>query len=398
MGEKMKTEENEGRPSSSPPNRYQRVFLQSCLLMIFIFFICYTCVQIEYSRSTSMESYEWNLTNIVHGAMNRIRNAIPYATNERKSKLILLWTKYFSESDWLPNTNELQCPIKECVVTSDRSFLSRSSAVILHWRNVDPNDLPVCKYPNGAQTGKCPLLVLFNKEAPPHTPRERILPLKGKIHWTATYRRDSDLYASYGTILKKQKKYNFTGMERSRNPVCWLVSNCNTPSRREVYVQELKKYINVAVYGKCGTNKCPKTTSKECYRWLSKRCKFYLSFENSICTDYVTEKLFYALMNDMVPVVRGGANYSEYLPPHSFINANEFSSPKRLAEWLAYLDRDEEQYLSYFKWKENYEAKDASYTWLCDLCEKLHVSSTESIKPYKNFISWWFDKSNCVSL
>ncbi|XP_053611989.1 alpha-(1,3)-fucosyltransferase C-like [Plodia interpunctella] len=50
---------------------------------------------------------------------------------------------------------------------------------------------------------------------------------------------------------------------------------------------------------------------------------FYLSFENSIATDYVTENLLIALNNYAIPVVYGGADYSRFLPPGSYLNARE---------------------------------------------------------------------------
>lgn len=38
--------------------------------------------------------------------------------------------------------------------------------------------------------------------------------------------------------------------------VAWMVSNCNSNSGRDLYVNELEKYIQVDVYGSCGSLKC----------------------------------------------------------------------------------------------------------------------------------------------
>ena len=102
--------------------------------------------------------------------------------------------------------------------------------------------------------------------------------------------------------------------------VAWMVSSCETPSRREDYVRELQKYIAVDIFGKCGNRTCGAWNSKECNGFLEQGYKFYLSFENSLCRDYVTEKFYRQLGLDIVPVVRGGANYSQLAPPGSYID------------------------------------------------------------------------------
>ena len=56
--------------------------------------------------------------------------------------------------------------------------------------------------------------------------------------------------------------------------------------------------------------------------------RFYISFENAICKDYITEKTFNALKLNTIPIVLGGVNYTSVLPPGSFINAAEFVSPQ----------------------------------------------------------------------
>ena len=61
------------------------------------------------------------------------------------------------------------------------------------------------------------------------------------------------------------------------------------------FVSNLQKYMSIDIYGKCGLLKCPGRMSDKCYRILERNYKFYLSFENDICSDYVTEKFFYIL-------------------------------------------------------------------------------------------------------
>ena len=56
--------------------------------------------------------------------------------------------------------------------------------------------------------------------------------------------------------------------------------------------------------------------------------RFYISFENAICADYITEKTYNALKLNTVPIVLGGVNYTSLLPPGSFINAAQFITPQ----------------------------------------------------------------------
>ena len=54
--------------------------------------------------------------------------------------------------------------------------------------------------------------------------------------------------------------------------------------------KNLQKYIDVDIYGGCGPLKCS-LQPWECLEMLDDY-RFYFSFENSLCKDYVTEKLF----------------------------------------------------------------------------------------------------------
>ena len=59
---------------------------------------------------------------------------------------------------------------------------------------------------------------------------------------------------------------------------------------REDYVHSMQDFMSVDIFGLCGnTTGCPHGT--DCLTTLSREYKFYLAFENSICEDYVSEKL-----------------------------------------------------------------------------------------------------------
>ena len=52
------------------------------------------------------------------------------------------------------------------------------------------------------------------------------------------------------------------------------------------------RYVSVDVYGVCGSKRCPRAESDRCRLILNNDYKFYLSFENSICDQYITDKFF----------------------------------------------------------------------------------------------------------
>ncbi len=110
------------------------------------------------------------------------------------------------------------------------------------------------------------------------------------------------------------KKHNFhNGRVKF---VSAMISNCNDKSSRLDYINELSKYIPIDIYGKCG-KPCPKMFSNgsagECREILANEYLFFLSFENSFCKEYITEKFFSILPYDTIPVVLGGGDYEYYV-------------------------------------------------------------------------------------
>ena len=222
----------------------------------------------------------------------------------------------------------------------------------------------------------------------------------GFFNWTMTYQRASDVFAPYGRFSQPSQPTNVeTILKRVRGLpkaklVAWVVSNCKTPSKREDFVSELKKHIPVDIFGKCGAKKCPGTrTNSECGKLLEREYMFYLAFENSNCNDYVTEKFYATLQMDIVPIVRGGANYSAIAPLGSYIDVNGFSSAKDLAKELKRLSNSREEYLKFFSWKAKTEVVNGYTQMGCNLCKALHESKPD--KTYQDLGDWWRHGGNC---
>lgn len=170
-----------------------------------------------------------------------------------------------------------------------------------------------------------------------------------KFDLTLTYRRDSDLF--HGFLHTARKNTNATEVEKDifRNKirelygkktkkVAWFAKRCTSQSKREIYVKKLQKHIPVDIYGRCGI-KCD--YGSKCYNNVAKDYVFYLAFENSLCQDYVTEKVIDAFrMDGVIPVVRSGAD-KFFLPPNSVIDARDFSSAKQLSEYLKFVAGNE---------------------------------------------------------
>lgn len=70
-----------------------------------------------------------------------------------------------------------------------------------------------------------------------------------------------------------------------------------------------------------------------------------MAFENSVCRDYVTEKLFKRMEQLLIPIVLKKSIYKRILPPGSFIAADDFLSPEDLAHYLLYLEKNRTEYM-----------------------------------------------------
>lgn len=189
--------------------------------------------------------------------------------------------------------------------------------------------------------------------------------------------------------------------------IAWITSRCNSPSYRQLIASQLQSYnISVHIYGSCGPFRCkvPKSqalSGVDCRVQIYNKYKFYLSFENTNCQDYVTEKYFDILaFSEMIPIVYGGAIYAKLFPPKSFINVKDFSNIGDLANYLQYLSQNLNEWIKYFEWRKSYWVSNNRFvTGYCDLCNKvLEMKKREKeIKVVRTRVwDWWIHKSNGI--
>ena len=110
--------------------------------------------------------------------------------------------------------------------------------------------------------------------------------------------------------------------------------------------QLMEAGIKIDKFGRCGKpDPCKKETN--CIKRMFLEYKFYIAFENSYCEDYITEKTWKSLQGGMLPVVMGPniKNYERLLPPNSFLHVNNFTDVNALAEYIKYLDDNNDAYM-----------------------------------------------------
>lgn len=159
------------------------------------------------------------------------------------------------------------------------------------------------------------------------------------FNWTWTYKLDSDIRSNDVVVRNKNDeiigpawevnwiKHNKMKpisqtlkmkLETKRIAAIWFASNCNTSSKREDYIRELKRELlfgyklDLRKCGYCGEYTCTTEKNDYCLSKVESDYYFYLAFENAISEDFVTERAVNAFQHYTVPIVFGGANYSRY--------------------------------------------------------------------------------------
>ncbi|KAL3075082.1 hypothetical protein niasHT_034057 [Heterodera trifolii] len=316
------------------------------------------------------------------------------SSNDRP--IILAWNKFFRESifefDKLLFGNK-NCSF-QCVYTEDKKFQSCASVVIFH---LALNLAPLPQHRNAEQ-----LYVLVSHENPL---LGRSVPTNF-FNISITYRTDSTIFMPYDalSLINAQTMPQQIWSEaeirervaRKKRLVVQFVSNCGANSGRDRLTAELQKLIEFDVFGSCNNKLC----DDKCYQSEQESHFFYAAFENSVCTDYVTEKFWMALRNLIVPIVLSRKVMEKAgIPNGTFIAADDFDNVQALADHLKALQMDKDKYMGYFNWTKTYQkyrSGDGIQPPLCQLCEIAHQQrQKDKFKPYTVQLDTFWDKWQC---
>ncbi|EDW00427.1 GH12859 [Drosophila grimshawi] len=339
------------------------------------------------------------------------------------TRSILIWSSFFGDERWkLPFDtlgpqqfrDDLHCPVYQCELSNRHDYLPSLElydAIVFHMAEPFPLTAAFPLHRSPHQT------YVFALLEPPGETKHRLSDEQNFYNLTMSYRLDSDIVWPYAQLLDAQTgavvapnshpywrqppaigSWNDSTVRRlwqtKKRMAAWFVSHCPTLSQREKLAAALQHHIELDIYGSCGTLQCSRGDPR-CDEMLDTDYMFYLAFENSLCVDYVTEKLYGALRRHIVPVVFGGANYTRFLPPHSYIDAEHFESVEKLAEHMRYVASNVEEYMSYFWWRQHYKLADRSP--FCELCEQLHSTRlTHKTQFYGDIQDWWFNSCRLV--
>eukprot|EP00095_Tigriopus_kingsejongensis_P008950 maker-scaffold199_size265817-snap-gene-1.57 protein:Tk08950 transcript:maker-scaffold199_size265817-snap-gene-1.57-mRNA-1 annotation:"hypothetical protein DAPPUDRAFT_60476" len=325
-----------------------------------------------------------------------------------KLKTILFYTDAYGMYDYFVGAVGREafqvqgCPDEPCFITSNRSLvpMDQFDALIFHPR---ANSFRMSAMPPKRSPHQRYIMWIIESGCYPsvHLPKTNNF-----FNWTMSYRADSDIGRPYGwfrpsqplpsdatqaqLITQSGRTHRHLAQGKTKL-VAWFVSNCHTVSNREAYIKELQKQIPVDIFGRCGTHQCSPKEEGNCMTMVDQDYKFYLSFENSLSLDYVTEKLFKVMVLNVIPVTfNSGQRIGA--PKHSVIDATRFT-PADLAAYLKKVAADDALFAEYMWWKDYYtvETKSAEF---CQLCRMLN-NPLQPPKVYSSMQKWWVDDAKC---
>ena len=288
----------------------------------------------------------------------------------------------------------------DCIVTQD-GFPNRD-----HWTNFSAimifgiHAFGRIQNNVGGQSSRDPKQIWVARGKEPTIAGTDFIGTRQLVNWfnfTAALSPKATFRDSYVGVIKRMKREKMSNIEKEYDSFekdkdfCWMVSNCGAPSRRFDMASEIINHLpgKVHMWGKAFPRCMPKVnktkiinhgfTTRDTVEYLVElsKCKFYFAFENSICSDYITEKFGNPLAQYAIPIVNGWRESYEQILPGSFIHVADFKNYSRVAEYLSQLLGNKEEFFAYHKWRLTREVlkqeRSQMYNLIhCRVCEKVY--------------------------
>ena len=250
--------------------------------------------------------------------------------------LILIWTERLFGVPFMPPSRAKVLPFICChgvqfSYTVDKSLLSSADIVEFHLREFNSVKKP-------RRTDAQQLWMMFTLEA-----QYQIADgIGSQMNLWRSFTHSSDIFHPYSDIGECQCSRSRSALtvqfeERSTAPLLVIVSNCNSHTRREGLLRILMNHVDSHSYGSCFHNHVnpPSVPNRDLVATLLPTYKFVFAVENSLCTDYISEKFHRSFPYGTVPVVvsaRGKPGYQRYAPTNtSFLDVSLFKDAAEAA-------------------------------------------------------------------
>ncbi|MDR3466130.1 MAG: glycosyltransferase family 10 [Xanthobacteraceae bacterium] len=251
--------------------------------------------------------------------------------------------------NWPDHANPSYLPVADQqAFTSDAGCFDQADAVVFH--------LPTLGRIESLRKPAGQLWVLWSMESVVNYPAMSDPSVLKVFDLVMTYQRAADVWTPYipdhttweNAVRRPVPRKTATA------PAVMFQSSPFNRSGRIGYAAELMKAIRVDSYGHVlNTIKLPVADRGHVTKLATiGRYKFCLSFENSICDDYVTEKFFDPLLAGTVPVYLGARNVDAFAPADDcYIDVRDFAGPRQLADYLTFLDQNDAAYQRLHAWR-----------------------------------------------
>ena len=208
--------------------------------------------------------------------------------NNQSYRLILLWTNLFNDVYWHQESffnlsKIISCSsMHRCQFTRNKSKLSEASVVAFHLYDLKRYQLPERIYSKNDNqswifiTGESPINFYYqNPSFYPHILdhhfdqsisydyNSQFLIFSRIVKLRSLSYQQSQLSSLLTVERQREQQLNLNSLKYKKKPIVWIASNCITFSRRENYVQQLKEFIQIDIYGTCGIS-CSNNINRTC--------------------------------------------------------------------------------------------------------------------------------------